>query len=312
MTNKNIVIFKKITKNYLKEVYKKRNFRRLLATLYPIWFFRLYMKHYLTYPMAEFQKQMFGLCESDSFKFTVIMAFPESGKSTIMNLSFALWAILGKLRKKFVVIISSNRSKALAHLNSIRQELIDNDLLINDFGPRLDDRRLQASNYIALPGFGAKIMATTTYKNIRCLRHGRYRPDLIICDDIEDRSKIEKPSEQTRLLQWLHQEVVRCNETARIVVLGAKMGSKSILSSLKDSIDNETILGTSLRCPIINIKKEITWPGKFKDQKSIDSLRQLIGDHNTWSYEYTMLPPIDLVAEARKRLGKYNEETQTY
>ena len=60
----------------------------------------------MEYPFAPFHNEMFKLAEDQNIKVLVVMAFRGSAKSTILNLAYILWSILGVQQKKFVVIIS--------------------------------------------------------------------------------------------------------------------------------------------------------------------------------------------------------------
>lgn len=70
-------------------------------------FFAIYLPHYLKYPSAPFHEQLFDITEDTNVRNAVIVAFRGSGKSTIMTLSYPLWAITGKQQKKFVLIFGS-------------------------------------------------------------------------------------------------------------------------------------------------------------------------------------------------------------
>lgn len=63
------------------------------------------------------------------------MSFRGSAKSTIMTVSYPIWAIIGKLQKKFIVILSQTQYQARLHLANIKAELESNELLKQDLGP---------------------------------------------------------------------------------------------------------------------------------------------------------------------------------
>jgi hypothetical protein len=67
-----------------------------------LWFFHTYFAEYVRYPTAEFQKEIFRLRENDLQRFIVITAFRGSAKSTIATMSFPLWAIMGRLQKRYL------------------------------------------------------------------------------------------------------------------------------------------------------------------------------------------------------------------
>ena len=98
-------------------------------------FCSIYLRRHLKHEFAWFHKEMFRITESYQHKLNVFMAFRGSGKSTILNLSNALWSILGKHQKKFVLIVSKTRIQSQSHFDNIKQELEENELLKSDLGP---------------------------------------------------------------------------------------------------------------------------------------------------------------------------------
>src|SRR3989344_4792247 len=112
------------------------------------WFFHFYFSHYVTFPTAQFQKEMFLLTEDDSTNAIVISAFRGSAKSSIMNLSYTLWSILGVQKKKFVLILGQTQEQAGQHLKNIKEEMERNDLLRRDLGPFEEDREWRSYSLI--------------------------------------------------------------------------------------------------------------------------------------------------------------------
>ncbi|MBT5823818.1 hypothetical protein HOH67_01675, partial [Candidatus Peregrinibacteria bacterium] len=145
-------------------------------------FFHTYFSHYIDCKTADFQKEMFSLTEDMSVKSIVIVAFRGSGKSTIMNMSFPLWSILGKPQCKYVIIVGLTQGQAKRHLKNIKQELENNQLLKADLGPFNEIENDWSSYTLEIPELGARITAVSIDQSIRGTRHGSHRPDLIICD----------------------------------------------------------------------------------------------------------------------------------
>lgn len=290
----------------LKKIKTSQTFRQQLAYSNHLWFFRIYLNHYLTYKMAGFHNDMFAITEDESWQMAAIMAFRGSGKSTIMNLSFALWAVLGRLQKKFVIIISDNKYQSCLQLDNIRQELINNDLLLKDFGPLLEQNNGHSSTrFLTLPKYGAKIMSITSHRSIRGLRNGPYRPDLIICDDIEDSSVSKNRCERERVYDWfMHEIIANIDTKTKVVVLGNLLHEKSLLIRLKENVRDKIIDGLFRSYPIIDKNNNILWPDKFKTKEDINKLQQTIFDEDIWRLEYLLQNYVDMVAMREKMIKK--------
>ena len=95
--------------------------RMAIATQSHYWFFHMYFSQYVKYPTAQFHKEIFAITEDDSIKTAIIIAFRGCGKSTIATMSYPLWAILGRLQKKCVVIISQTQQQVKTHFSNIKR-----------------------------------------------------------------------------------------------------------------------------------------------------------------------------------------------
>lgn len=291
----------KHVKNLLEEIQKSRAFRQKLTYENHLWFFRMYLNHYIEYPMAWFHEDLFALTQNPTWQLAAIMAFRESGKSTIMNTSLALWAVLGKLQKKFVVVVSQNKAQAWQHLENIRQELVGNKLLINDHGPFFDSGKEHRSRFMVLPKYGAKIQLATAHQSLRGFRYGRNRPDLFIIDDIEDSLVIDHGNIRERTYEWFTREVMASvSSKTHVVVLGNLLHEKSLLMLLRQAIYERSINGIFRAYPIVDDKDLILWPGKFPTPKHIDNLERSIADNDVWQREFLLALKSQIVLKVPK------------
>ncbi len=80
-------------------MFKDRKVRRAITRESHFLFFHFYFAHYVTHPTAPFHFELFRLTEDDSVRNLVVVAFRDSGKSTLMTTSYPLWAILGSQAK---------------------------------------------------------------------------------------------------------------------------------------------------------------------------------------------------------------------
>ncbi|MFC1622612.1 hypothetical protein ACFL1Y_01285, partial [Patescibacteria group bacterium] len=96
--------------------------RRALSKNSHFWFFHIYLSEYIKYPTADFQKEIFELTENEDIKKLIIVAARGSGKTTILTTSYPIWSVIGKLQKKFVVILSQTQLQARDHLADIKRE----------------------------------------------------------------------------------------------------------------------------------------------------------------------------------------------
>lgn len=251
-------------------------------------FFSVYFSEYLTYPMADFHWKMFDLTESDE-KMVVLMAFRGSGKSTIFTLSYPIWAVLGALQKKFVVILAQTQQQAKLYITNIKREIESNALLRNDLGPFEEGTEEWSSGSLVFPQLGARITALSTEQSIRGQRHGAHRPDLMICDDLEDLSSVKTHEGRMRTYQWLIGDVIPAGDLqTKVVVIGNMLHEDSLLMRLKNEIESGKRQGVFHSYPFFKEDGTPAWLGKFISAQTVSDLQSSIGDNAAWSREFLL------------------------
>lgn len=238
--------------------------------------------------MAEFHEEMLSLGEKKGRNLTVVTAFRGAGKSTILNLSLSLWSIIGERQKKLVIIISQKLTQAKSHLDNIRQELLNNELLNNDF-PGVRIRNNMNSSIIDIDGYKTRIIAVPSLKSLRGLKNFSKRPDLIICDDLEDMASTAIKKQRKSLFEWFANEVLPLGDNdTNIIVLGSPLHIDSLITRLRDLIDEGKIQGEHRAYPLLDSNGKNLWPGKFKSDEDIVKLKSSLSDEDVWAAEYQL------------------------
>lgn len=253
------------------------------------WFFHVYFNQYVKYRTAKFQKEIFKITEKDNWKMSVIVAFRGSAKSTIISMSYPIWAMLGRQSKKFEVIIGQTQHQSRLMLRNIKSELETNELLIRDFGP-FENSSDWRSNTLVMPKYDTRITALSTGESIRGLRHRQYRPDLIICDDIEDISTVKFRENRDKNYNWLLGEVIPIGDTeTKIIIIGNLLHEDSLMMRLKDHIEYiGDMRGTYNEYPLMSDDDICLWPDKFPTLGDIKELRLKVPDRVTYEREYLL------------------------
>ena len=277
------------TPKNLKEMVKNQAVRRKLAFDSHFLFFHIYFSHYIDYDTADFQKDMFALTEDESIKNIVMVAFRGSGKSTIMNTSLPIWSILGKPQCKYVVIVGLTQEQAKRHLKNIKQELESNALLKADLGPFNEIENEWSAYSLEIPGLGARITAVSIDQSIRGTRHGAHRPDLIICDDVEDLNSVKTLESRDKVDDAITSEIIPAGTPdTRFVVIGNMLHEDSFIMRLRKRIVRNDFDGEFRSYPVLNEEGVCLWPGKFPDKDSIERERKRIGKESSWQREYML------------------------
>jgi len=271
-----------------KKIIKDPKVRVSIAQKSHLAFFGLYLPHHIKYPTADFQREMFAITEDDSMPTAVISAFRNSAKSTIVTLSYPLWAILGKQKKKFILILSQTQDLARQHFNNLKKELENNEPLKADLGPFKEEEEWSA-NSIVIPKHNARITVASVEKSIRGIRHIASRPDLIICDDVEDISSVRTQQGRDKTYRWLKRDIIPAgDQDTKLIIVGSILHRDSLLVRLKNEIKEKKFRAIYREYPLVNTKGKILWPEKFPNKQAIEKLRSGIGNRFAWLSEYLL------------------------
>jgi len=276
-------------KNLTEQMIRDKKLRRTITQRSFKWFFTVFLGHYMEYPFAPFHNEMFKLAEDQNIKVLVVMAFRGSAKSTILNLAYILWSILGIQQKKFVVIISKNQQMAKNHFMNLRYELENNDLLRSDLGPFRETHDEWGSYFLDIPHLKAKVIAVSSTTSIRGIKHGTMRPDLIICDDIEDSLSVMDEHARDTVYAWFCSEILPAGDQGtKIVALGNLLGYDSLLVKLRNDILKGRLAGVFKAYPLMDDRDYVLWPGKFSSIEKIHQLKQSMPGRYIWLQEYML------------------------
>lgn len=297
-----------LPENVVGEMIKDRKVRIAAARENFLIFFHFYFAHYIRYPTASFQKEFFHFAEQENMQNLFIVAFRGSSKSTIFTTGYPIWAILGKQQKKFVLILCQTRSQAKQHMMNLRRELEGNTLLKNDLGPFQEETDEWGSSSLVFSKLNARITVASTETSIRGLRHNQYRPDLIICDDVEDVASTKTREGRNKTYQWLTGEVIPAGDrNTRLIIVGNLLHEDSLLMRIREDIEKQRINGVFKAYPLIQ-SGEILWPGKYPSMDEIEAEKQRSGNEFTFEREYMLrIVPTEEQAIHRQWIQYYDE-----
>lgn len=290
------------------EIRANKTLRTEIAKRSLYWFFHIYFHHYIEYPTADFQRELFNLIGDDNIEHLVTVAFRGSGKSTIATTAFPLWSIIGEKETKFVVIVSQTQAQARQHLRNLRLEMEKNELFRNDFGRLEEESDEWGIASLVLPLFGAKITAVSRDQSIRGARFGAHRPQLIISDDIEDTASVKTMENRKATESWFTSEILALgSKKTRFITIGNLLHEDSLLMRLIAKMEAGELNGRYVRYPIM-VGRQPLWPGQFPDYASVAALKRRIANHVTWEREYMLrIVPDDDQLVTRSMIKYYDE-----
>lgn len=208
---------------------------------------------------------LFRLLESVSQK-KVCIAPRGLGKSTLLTMAKPLREILLG-RKKFIVVISSGLDQAMSLTEDLKRELEGNEVIAQYWGDLRGDNWSKQEWETRL---GTKVMPRGAGQQVRGIKHGRHRPDLIILDDLEDPKNVQNEEIRKETWRWLWGDVLPAVDMSRddweIFAIGTLLHQDSVLARLLDQPEWEKAV-----LSLCDVGLRTNWP-EFMSQSKVDRI----------------------------------------
>lgn len=268
-------------------------------------------------------REWWELCTSPN-TYVAIAAPRNHAKSTAITFAYTLAATLFRERK-FVLIVSDTEAQAVLFLGLIKQELSDNQDLIKLFGLKLSDRgevvfqKDSESDLIVEFNDGERfrIIAKGSEQKLRGLLWNGLRPDLIVCDDMENDEIVMNQDRRKKFQRWFYGALLPCRAQNGIVrYVGTILHMDAMLENLmpspsdKQTVHEDLKMYTNRRTLWKSVKYRahtddfsvLLWPERWPAEKlkaeKAEYIRQGLGD--VYSQEYLNIPIDESTAYFKK------------
>lgn len=223
------------------------------------YFVNTYFPHYIRSPeKSELHAFLFSrlpeIIRSPKGENEAVGAPRGEGKSTQVTQLFTLWCIVTG-QKHYAVIVMDSIDQAYPMLEAIKAELEFNPRLKTDFPEVCGQGRVWQAGTIVTAN-DVKVQVAGSGKKLRGLRHGPYRPDLTILDDIENDEQVRNPEQRDKLNAWL---------TKTVLPLGG-VGQKYDVIYIGTILHYDSVLNRTLNNPFwhgIKFKAMKRWPDRM-------------------------------------------------
>ncbi len=200
------------------------------------YFIGTYFPHYVRSPhKSALHRYLFTrlpeIVASEKSETDAIAAPRGEAKSTLVSQLFVIWCLV-TARKRYPVIIMDSIDQAYPMLEAIKAELEFNPRLAMDFPEACGQGRVWQAGTIVTAN-NAKVQVAGSGKKLRGLRHGPYRPDLAVLDDIENDEQVRNPEQRDKLQSWLTKTVLPLGGAGAkfdVVYIGTILHYDSVLS----------------------------------------------------------------------------------
>lgn len=265
-------------------------------------------------------------CTSKHAK-VAIAAPRRHAKSTAVSLAYVLASVLFRDRS-YCIIISDTITQATQFLGDIKRQLVDNDQLrilfkINNFEKDTEDDVIVNCE----DGHQFRISAKGSEQKMRGLKWNNKRPDLIVCDDLENDEIVMNKDRRDKFKRWFYGAVIPClSATGVIRIVGTILHEDSFLNNLMPSEWDKRTVNEELKISRKNLRTgewlavkyrahnedftKILWPTHYTKDYFV-SLRQDYVDRgmpDVYSQEILNTPIDESVAYFKR--GDFLAETQ--
>lgn len=243
-----------------------------------------------------------------SHQMVAIAAPRMHAKTTALTHTFTLASVLFRERR-YVLVVSDTITQAVQFLGDIKKELIENESIkslfkIKEFIKETED------DFICLceDGHTFRVSAKGSEQKVRGLKWNNLRPDLIVCDDLENDEIVLNKERRAKFKRWFYGALLPCRSYKGIVrYVGTILHNDSLLESVMPKrSDKHTIVeelktySTKKKPSWLAVKyrahtndfSKILWPERY-DKEFFTTKRQEYLDQglpDVYSQEYLNIP----------------------
>lgn len=194
------------------------------------------------------------------------LAFPrEFGKSTYGWEGMASWNVLHQ-KYRYIMYIGSTATIAEDALSNVKNTIKAHPILMGKITIIKDTKNQFFYNigkeryFVACYGAG---------QQLRGKRFDRFRPDLIIMDDLETTEGVRSPEQRKKLKDWFWADVIPLGKEARFIYIGTMLHEACLLAELIANPPTEHTTGLpwqTFRFGVVDDNTgEPTWPDKYDE-----------------------------------------------
>lgn len=265
-------------------------------------------------PFASVTEPIFSLLDDDSVQKGVIKAPRGWGKSTTLNIGYAGKKALFQ-EKHFIVLISSTATKAQMESENLKRELMSNAIVrkifgnvkTNSFGDSEIDTTFSKEMWTV--NGETLIFPRGAGQQVRGVRWGKRRPDLIIVDDLEDPEQVMSDEQRKKLKEWFFADVMNSIDRSvpwKVIFIGTLLHENALLADL---IADPT--WKNVEIDLCNDKLESNWPDFMTDQEVRDLYEsyRVQGLLDVFYREYRGIPVAKETATFKEEYFRYYSES---
>lgn len=243
-------------------------------------------------PTPAFHREAWALYASKA-PAALVIAPRDHAKSTGLTTVYTLAECLFRT-SDYIILVGSTEDGSAEQLGNIVEELTENDDLIREFGIK---KFLRTSNTDMIcemnDGHRFRIIAKGAEQRIRGRLWKGKRPNLLICDDMEDDEQVENADRRSKFRRWFFRAAKQAlSKTGRIRVHGTILHEDSLLNRLRR---NKMWKSQFYKAHTsFDDFSNILWPERWSEAQLRDRRQEFIEDGDAAGYSQEFLnDPLD-------------------
>ena len=183
-------------------------------------------------PIPDFHREMWEMCCSPR-KFVAIAAPRAFAKSTAITHTYVLAALLFRERS-FVLVVADTEGQATFFVEDLKRELLYNEDIVKTFGIAKLAKDSTTDFIVEFSdGHQARVIAKGSGQKVRGTKWDKKRPDLIVCDDLENEELVANPERRETFSRWFSGSLLPTRSKEGIIrIVGTILHTDSLLNSL--------------------------------------------------------------------------------
>lgn len=243
-------------------------------------------------PTPQFHRESWDLYCSD-VPSAMVIAPRDHAKSTALTVDYVLANLMFRTAS-YVIIVGSTEDNAGELIGNISDELHENADLQTQFGPFefiTDTKTDLIVKFGDLHRF--RLLARGSGQRIRGKMWNGKRPDLLVCDDMEDDEQVENRDRRIKFRKWFFRAAKQAlSQSGRIRVHGTILHDDSLLARLRKNRAWKHLFYKAHDS--FNEFTNILWPERWTEEKLRAKQIEFIDDQDPGGYSQEFLnDPMD-------------------
>ncbi len=243
-------------------------------------------------PTPPFHRECWKLYASSEPAVEVV-APRDHAKSSALTMVYILAETLFRV-SDYVILVGSTEDGAAEQLGNITEELTENEDLIREFGIKRFLRTATTDIIVEMnDGYRFRILARGAEQRIRGRLWKGKRPNLLVCDDMEDDEQVENADRRRKFRIWFFRAAKQAlSKSGKIRVHGTILHDDSLLSRLRKNRTWKHLFYAAHHS--FDDFSEILWPERWSEEQLRARRQEFIEDGDSAGYSQEFLNnPLD-------------------